>query len=131
MKNKKKKGSDAERDLIHMFWKEGWAAARVAGSGSMKYPSPDIIAGKNGFLYAIECKITSSDKQYFEKKEIENLQKFAKITAAIAYVAVKFKGTDWKFYPITSLLKTEKNFVVTQKTLSLKSKEIIKSSKHL
>ena len=105
--NKKKKGSDAERDLIHMFWKEGWAAARVAGSGSMKYPSPDIIAGKNGFLYVIECKITSSERQYFDKKEIESLKKFAKITAALAYVAVKFKGITWKFYPLTSIKETK------------------------
>ena len=62
LKNKKKKGTDAERDLIHIFWKNGWAAVRIAGSGSMKYPSPDILAGKNGTLYAIECKTTKSSQ---------------------------------------------------------------------
>ena len=125
IKNKKKKGSDAERDLIHLFWENGWAAARVAGSGSMKYPSPDIIAGKNGTLYVVECKITKSDKQYFEKKEIKELKEFSKILAAIPYVAVKFKSCEWKFYPLTSLKETEKNFVISKNTPCL---EI---SKHL
>ena len=131
MKNKKKKGSDAERDLIHFFWENGWAAARVAGSGSMKYPSPDIIAGKNGLLYVIECKITCKDRQYFEKREIKDLKGFAKTMAAIPFTAVKFKGKNWQFYPISGLKETEKNFVITKDQKGLENKDITKSSKHL
>lgn len=42
----KSKGINAEREIIHLFWSmPGWTACRVAGSGSMKYPSPDVIAG--------------------------------------------------------------------------------------
>lgn len=129
--NKKKKGTDAERDLIHKFWKDGWAAARIAGSGSMKYPSPDIIAGRNGTLYVIECKTTADKKQYLERKEIEELREFARITAAMAYVAVKFKGKDWRFYPLNSLKATEKNYVITEENAYLKTEEILKTSKDL
>lgn len=41
----KQKGTIAERELIHLFWKNNIPAVRVAGSGSMRYPSPDILAG--------------------------------------------------------------------------------------
>ena len=131
MANMKAKGTSAERELIHKFWKNNWAAARVAGSGSMRYPSPDIIAGKNGQLFVIECKITSSDKQYFEKKEIKELKEFSQIMAAVPYLAVKFKGNDWRFYLISHLRETEKNFVITTKEPYFHSDKIIKSSKHL
>ena len=40
----KSKGINAERELIHKFWGVGWGAVRVAGSGSMRYPSSDILA---------------------------------------------------------------------------------------
>ncbi|MBW2967284.1 Holliday junction resolvase, partial [Candidatus Woesearchaeota archaeon] len=36
--NRKAKGLSAERELIHMFWKNGWSALRVAASGAIKYP---------------------------------------------------------------------------------------------
>ena len=48
----KSKGTNAERELIHAFWGKGYAAIRSAGSGSMKYPSPDIIAAKKGKRFA-------------------------------------------------------------------------------
>ena len=35
----KSKGSNAERQLLHMFWDAGWACLRSAGSGSMNHPS--------------------------------------------------------------------------------------------
>ena len=62
----KKKGINAERELIHMFWAEKWAAIRVAGSGSSKYPSPDILAGNNLRKLAIECKAISGIKNKFD-----------------------------------------------------------------
>ena len=53
----KKKGTRAERELIHMFFKsEPWASVRVAGSGSMPFPCPDLVAGNGKRVLAIECK---------------------------------------------------------------------------
>lgn len=131
MANMKAKGTIAERELIHKFWKNNWAAARVAGSGSMKYPSPDIIAGKDGHLFVIECKTTKNEKQYFEKKEIDELKEFAQIAAGIPYLAVKFKKNDWRFYLLSHLKYTGKNYVITTKEPYLNNEEIIKTSKHL
>ena len=54
----KSKGINAERQLIHMFWSVKWTACRIAGSGSSKYPSPDIIAANRARKLAIEAKIT-------------------------------------------------------------------------
>ena len=55
--SRKSKGINAERDLIHKFWNvEGWSAVRVAGSGSMKYPSADVLATNKLRRLAIECK---------------------------------------------------------------------------
>jgi len=69
----KKKGTNAERELVHMFWKAGWAGVRVAGSGSIGYPSPDVIVGNGARRLAIECKATKDRKKYFQRKEILEL----------------------------------------------------------
>ena len=43
--SRKSKGINAERELIRLFEDTNkWSACRVAGSGSSRYPSPDIIA---------------------------------------------------------------------------------------
>lgn len=103
----KSKGTNAERELIHKFWANGFAAIRSAGSGSMKYPSPDILASKNGRVLAIECKITKEQYKYFEKQEIEDLRNFSFIFKAEPCVAVKFKGEDWYFLRLEDLKETE------------------------
>ncbi|MCK4521014.1 MAG: Holliday junction resolvase [Nanoarchaeota archaeon] len=93
----KSKGINAERDLVHMFWKVGWGSCRIAGSGSMKYPSPDIIAAKKTRRLAIECKVTKDNYKHLEKKGIEELKGFARLFDAEPYIAVKFKGNEWFF----------------------------------
>jgi len=73
--SKKSKGIGAERELIHSFWATNeWVAHRIAGSGSSKYPSPDIIASNNIRKLAIECKTCSEKTVYIKKKEIEELK---------------------------------------------------------
>lgn len=93
----KSKGISAERELIHLFWKNGWSACRVAGSGCTKYPSPDIIAGNNVRKVAMECKATRDVRQYFTRKEIDELQQFAQIFGAEPWVGVRFDRLDWYF----------------------------------
>ena len=72
----KSKGTNAERELIHKLWAQGYAAIRSAGSGSMKYPSPDILTAKEGRILAIECKVTKGKSKYFEIKEIDGISIF-------------------------------------------------------
>jgi len=107
MRNAKQKGSNAERELIALFWKSGWAAHRIAGSGSSNFPSPDIIAGNFSKKFAIECKSTKSKNQYISKEQAEGLQKFSELFVAEPWVGVKFGREDWYFLPLKEIKKTE------------------------
>ncbi len=110
--NKKAKGSNAERDLIHHFFDNGWVAIRSAGSGSMQNPSPDILAGNNLRRLAIECKAVNDTKKYFTKKEIDELVYFANKFGAEAWVAVRFDRIDWFFLNIEDLELKDKSYFV-------------------
>ena len=116
----KQKGSNAERELIHLFWGTSeWTACRVAGSGSMKYPSPDIIANKQGVNLAIECKSTKESTQYLEKREVGELVEYAKRAGARALIAVRFNNKCWRFLNPEDLRSTEQNFAVTRESAEL------------
>lgn len=108
----KSKGTNAERELIHKLWANGFAAIRSAGSGSMRYPSPDILASKNNKTIAIECKVTADLYKYFEKREIADLVEFSRIFNAEPWIAVKFNREGWFFLKIGDLKQTEKSFMV-------------------
>lgn len=97
-----------------MFWANKWACIRVAGSGSMIYPSPDLLAGNNLRKIAIECKITKSEYQYFTKKEIEELIEFSRLFGAESFVSVKFQGLGWKFFTLEDLKETDKKYVCSR-----------------
>lgn len=119
--NLKSKGSNAERELIHLFWNTGkWAAFRAAGSGSMQFPCPDIIAGNNIRRFAIECKATKARKQYLDREQVENLRKFCELFGAEPWIAVRFDkkksnpDQGWYFLSLDDLKETEgSNFVIT------------------
>jgi Holliday junction resolvase len=106
MANSKAKGSNAERELISMFWDYGWGAMRAAGSGSTRFPSPDILASNRLRRLAIECKFVSGDKKYFDKEEIEQLETFSDKFGAEAWIGVKFSRKDWHFVKRSALLAT-------------------------
>lgn len=110
--NKKAKGSNFERDLIHSFFANGWVAIRSAGSGSMQNPSPDIIAGNNLRRLAIECKAVNGTKKYFTKKEVDELVYFANKFGAEAWVAVRFDRIDWFFLNIEDLELKDRSYFV-------------------
>ncbi len=110
----KSKGINAERELVHKFWEIGWACVRIAGSGSSKYPSPDLVAGNNLRRFAIETKTSSGEIQYFTKKEIRELQYFADRFGAESWVSIKFKGLQWAFLSLEDLMETNKSFAASK-----------------
>jgi Holliday junction resolvase len=117
----KQKGSNAERELIHLFWAtKEWTACRVAGSGSMKYPAPDIIANKEGMNLAIECKSTGSNNQYLEKREVDELVEYAIKAGARPLIAVRFDRKEWRFLNPDDLNITGKSFAVTPELAELR-----------
>jgi Holliday junction resolvase len=108
--SRKSKGINAERELIHKFWANGWAAVRVAGSGSSKYPSPDIVASDSKRTVAIEAKVTKDYYKHFLAEEIDDLKEFAAKFNAEPWIAVKFKGYDWFFINTNDLQSTGSNY---------------------
>ncbi len=117
----KSKGISYERELIHMFWKTGeWAAMRVAGSGSIKYPSADILAGNALRKLAIECKSVKNESVYIPKEDIEQLQEFAKIYGVEPWLAVRFHDTQWHFISMDNLQFTKNSVVITTDNIKTK-----------
>ena len=118
----KSKGSNAERQLLHMFWKEGWACIRSAGSGSMNHPGPDLLAGskESNRRVAIECKTSKSEKIYLSEYDINQLREFSEIFDARAWFAVRFDRKDWLFLSIEDIDKTKTGYVVDIKRTELK-----------
>ncbi|MBW3018976.1 Holliday junction resolvase [Candidatus Woesearchaeota archaeon] len=109
----KTRGTNAERELLHMFWAQGWVACRAAGSGSMRYPSPDLFVSKSGKHLAIECKITKEKSKYLKKEEIHSLQEYAQIAGVEAYIAIKFPREQWLFVKPNQLREQRESYSVT------------------
>src|SRR3989338_7267295 len=117
--NLKAKGTNAERELIHLFWSKGWAAVRVAGSGSSSYPNPDILAGNKLRRFAVECKVTGEDKKYLSEGDLLQLKNFCDTFGAEPLFAVKLnRGGKWLFLIPEDLEKTAKGYVISSETAS-------------
>ncbi|MEA3398919.1 MAG: Holliday junction resolvase Hjc [Patescibacteria group bacterium] len=116
----KSRGTAAERDLIHRFWAEEWAAIRSAGSGSMKYASPDLIVGKGGRRLLIEAKLTSSSKKYISKEDANQLLYFAEVFAGEAWFAIKFPKKPWYFLTPEDMEDTGKNLAMSMELAKLR-----------
>ncbi len=111
----KSKGSNAERELIRMFWEKKWGAVRVAGSGSMHYPSPDLLVSNKIRVMALEVKATKSKKKYFPKDEIKQLFAFTSYFGAEAWIAIKFFRRDWVFINPEDLEETPSSYAFAEK----------------
>ena len=112
----KTKGTNVERELIHLFWQHKHPAIRVAGSGSSTYPSPDIIASIDSKIYAIEVKSTKEKAKYLKEKEVSDLVLFAELFKATPIIAIKKKRKGWFYVKVKDLKKTPKGFSTTKLT---------------
>ena len=126
----KTKGSNAERELLHKFWNTGeWCAIRSAGSGSMKYPGPDLLVGNLVRRMAIECKSTKGDKIYLDEHDVKQLKEFSKVFDARPWFAIKFLRRGWLFLAIEDLDKTPTGYAIDFKKAELRGisfEELIK-----
>jgi holliday junction resolvase Hjr len=114
------KGTNAERELIRAFWGNGWAAIRSAGSGSMHFPSPDILAGNKIRRLAIEVKATKETKKYFSEEDVKQLLNFSEYFGAEPWLAIKFPGAFWVFVNPEDLEKTKENYVFNRENAKIK-----------
>lgn len=130
MRSQKAKGSNAERELVKIFNEAGWSSVRIAGSGSSKYPSPDILAGNAIRRLAIECKVTKEQKKYLQKEEIEQLKTFSQKFGAESWVGVKFVNEPWYFLMLEDLEEKGGSWAVSvelAKRKGLTVEELIKT----
>ena len=128
MINKKAKGSAGEREIVRFLNESGFACIRAAGSGSQRYPAPDLLAANAIRRLAIECKVTKDKKKYFATEEIEQLRIFSQQFGAEAWIGVKFGGEDWYFLMLEDLRQTESMFTVDlelARLRGLKKEELI------
>jgi Holliday junction resolvase len=114
---RKSKGINAERELMHRIWEKGCPAVRVAGSGAIKYPAPDIIAGTENGKIAIEVKASSGNAVYIEKEQVDDLLHFASIFGAEAWIAAKFTGRGWAFLHAEELSKLKNSYKITEEDI--------------
>ncbi|MBD3313903.1 Holliday junction resolvase [Candidatus Woesearchaeota archaeon] len=132
--SRKSRGINAERELLHKFWDNGFIAMRAPASGAIKYPCPDLLVGNAARKLAIECKTTSSEKQYLSSDQVESLKMFADIFGAEPWIAVRFNmrkdNAGWYFVSLDDLKDTAgKNYVVSlalAKARGMLFEEIIK-----
>lgn len=116
----KTKGSNAERELVSLFWKHGFAAVRVAGSGSARFPNPDVLAGNGYRRLAIECKAIRSDKIYLNEGDLKQIKDFSSIFGAESWFGVRFDNLKWKFILLEDIEKTLGGYVISLANINKK-----------
>jgi len=113
----KRKGTRAERELLHMFSEFGWGGVRTAGSGNTKLLAPDLLVGDGKRHLAIECKSVARDKKYFYYEELKQLIDFGKRFGAEVWIGMKFDRVGWFFLEVSKIRKGKKGkgkcYVVT------------------
>lgn len=109
----KAKGTKGERELVRLFNEAGWGCIRIAGSGSGRYPSPDILAGNAIRRLAIECKVTKEQKKYFSEDEIEQLSIFSRNFGAESWIGIHYPNESWYFIMIEDMDKTNKGWAAS------------------
>ena len=112
--SRKPLGIVAERELVHIMQDNGFSAIRVAGSGSTKAPSTDILAGNGKRLFSFECKSIRTGYRYIPEKEMVEFLQFSHNFGAESWVAIRFMRQPWVFLRPADLTKTEKHYGITQ-----------------
>lgn len=90
----KKRGYEAERELVRKLRINGFKAVRVPVSAPSGEPLPDVFATKGDFLLAFEVKAPRAERAYFPREQVEKLFQFLNFfepfTKKMAIVAAKF-----------------------------------------
>jgi Holliday junction resolvase len=96
----KKRGYDAERELVAMMRNSGFDAIRVPVSAPSKEALPDVFAVKGGSIIAFEVK-SQLRYAYYKRDQVSKLQQFLEIhriyPRKFAVLAAKFKYQGWCF----------------------------------
>lgn len=69
----KKRGYEAERELVHKLRINGFRAVRVPVSAPSGEPLPDVFATKGECIVAFEVKAPKAERAYFPREQVEKL----------------------------------------------------------
>jgi holliday junction resolvase Hjr len=108
-----RKGANAERELIKILDKKGFAVLRVAGSGVNPLPCPDVVALLDGKILAFECKAIKSNYLAIPHRNMDEEAGWAKKAGAIFVVAWKVPRKGWLFVGAKHFHKTPKNYMLS------------------
>jgi len=96
----KKRGYDAERQMVHMLRDKGYKAIRIPVSAPSNEPLPDVFAVKDDAILSIEVK-SQVRYIYVKKAQVLKLFEFLEIhkiyPRRYAIIAAKFKYKGWCF----------------------------------
>jgi Holliday junction resolvase len=95
--SRKRLGSDAERELCHIFISKNFRVIRSAGSGTLTNSECDIIVANKKKAYCIESKSTRKGGVYIPKDRMNKFLKFAEDTNFTPLVALRFIRENWIF----------------------------------
>jgi len=94
IKRMKKRGYQAERDLVKKLRELGFKSVRVPVSAPSSEPLPDVFATRGKCIIAFEVKAPSSERAYFSRDQVKKLFDFLGMFEAyqvkIAVLAAKF-----------------------------------------
>ena len=102
----KKRGYDAERELVQKLRKSGFEALRVPVSAPSSEPFPDVFAVKDDTILAFEVK-SQKRYAYYKRSQISKLYDFLDIhkiyPKRFPVLAGKFKYKGWVFKIVEKL----------------------------
>lgn len=114
-----RKGADAERELLQLLHKEGFAVLRVAGSGATALPCPDCLAFTKKRKYAFECKAWKGKYLSIAREQMQSLLYWSEQAGIPVYIAWKIPRHGWLF------IKPE-HFKKSKKAYSIKLKDALR-----
>ena len=93
----KGKGTAAERELQHALSRLGFAAMRIAGSGSSPLPACDVIAADGNRRFCFEVKSVDAHSLRLSNEQLDELLFVSKRFSAVAVLAVHWERRGWTF----------------------------------
>jgi Holliday junction resolvase len=114
------RGYRAERELVEILWRQGFAVMRAPASGAkIKVADyPDVVAIRAGRVAVFEVKARRSKGViYVRKEQVRKLREFARRAGGRAYIAVRVPNKGWKFVPVEDLEETSRNYKISRDAL--------------
>lgn len=126
----KRKSYEAENELANILWSMGFAVIRgpASGGGARKRFQPDLVAVKNGKILVFEIKRCSDEEKplYLDSSQILGLQEWGRRAGGSVYIAIRFKGGEWRFHEVKELEVTRGgNFKLDKPKSGLRLREFI------